>query len=857
MYSRSSSCLSKGKVHDLFRTQPRPSAPLDFLYPRWFSQRPATSKSPISGPQSCRDENLEEPSRGQDLRIKRVKTGSRTLWLWAHCLDSEKLICTAESELQELRATVRKRKELARTVEKRLQNRAQGYDWSAEDENIVCPQEILRVRKPNSEQYTPPQKMLKNLLFKGKHERDIVWTVPARILSNAMQLPIQRKKEGMLLREHTLLRLTGTAHENAWIHNSREGCEVHVLPKAPGSNGLREVLLYGSQAARQVTNEYLRAEDEQLHAATGANDEDLERYIRWVPSDADFDPDTPDALRADQMPVPEEWSVKAFAIYVEDLCAMKSTRGLQRELYPGQETLHRNVATVLEQLFTTEELTPYLSSHAFNLALQFTCKRSELGSTTELLYNRAKQAGLHRQIWLFNLMIERALKMKWMDRLADLVKDMLAAGVVPDGMTWSKLLLVSPTTFARRHILDFILQAYSEEFTAVLAHLAQRLVEQEMVRIVRRPDGIQHFLERMDSGFGPDWLTSRTLDKILKTCADHQLWQAADEILDLAAERKIEMLPSTAKALMYLHYQRGNLNAAIDLLQSPRILELGYVSTYAIHWAFLTAWRQQRYNVCRVLWQYAATRGLISHQMQSRVYTSLIRNQHLAALPEHQSWEDAAGKLIIGTDLDTTNFDAQFPRLSRYFSTTKNPLQWLGQWTPNNGTREEQISLAYVMVHRDLKAWKVLKPLSRHDLPELLNAARRKDQAWVLEKFDKHATLAEMLANAIQIPLVATDQHRPGPQVEDHQSMRPLENIEKQTDAESLFGWRPYDEANLSSKMIMWAAPLSNLSLGLSWPVNILIRAVQKCSRIPGLNFLSMWYPLAQRISLQSTHPVV
>lgn len=838
MYSRSRTCLSKRRAHDLFTTQPRPNAPLDFLYPRWFSQHPVSSEVPGPGPDSRRVDDLQNTDPGEGLRITKVKTGSRTLWMWEHGQDCEKKISIARRDLQELRATVESRKKLARIVEKKSQDAARS---------------VVPVRKLEGGGTSPSQRMLRHLLMKAKHERDVIWTVPARILSDAMQLPAQREREGILLRERTILHLTGTAHENCWIHKSRGGCEIYVLPKGRGSSGKREVLLHGSKVARDTTKQYLHAEDEQVHEANGATDEDLERHVRWVPSDAAFDPDVHDSLRADQLPVPDEWSVRTFARHVEDLCAIRLSRGLQRDLYPGEETLHKNVAAVLEELFTTQELTPYLSSHAFGLALQYTCKFAELGSTTELLYSRAKQAALHRQTWIFNIMIERALRIKNMDLLTDLVQDMTAAGVVPDGMTWSKLLLVSPSAFARQRILDFIFRTYSEEFTTVLTHVAQRLVEVEMVRIVERPDGLQEFVQRMDSGFGPDWLTTRTLDKILKTCADHQLWQTADEILDLARKRKIEMLPSTVKALMYLHYQKGDLRAVINTLDSPWVLKLGYDSTYAIHWAFLTAWSRRRYNTCRVLWQYAATRGLISFQMQNRVFSSLIRNQNLTALPEHQSWADLAGKLVIGTNLDTTNFDTQFPRLNKYFSTTKNPLQWLMQWTPNNGTREEQMTLAYVMMHRDLEAWKVLKPLGRHALPELLHRAIRKDQAWVTEKFDEHATLAEMLASAVQVPLVAADQHRPGEYFE-HRSQA---EIEKSIEGASLSGWRPFHEPNLSLKMAMWAAPLSSVSRGLSWPASTIIRALQNCRRAPRLNFLSMLRSLIQRIGLQSTYPVL
>jgi pentatricopeptide repeat protein len=850
MYSRSRSCLSKRKAHDLFKAQPRPDAPLDFLYPRWFSRSPTSLEIPLSRAESGRAEHPQNPCSGKGTGTKYVERARRKRWLWKHCGESEQMISLARRDLQELSATVAKRKNLARIVGKRLQKTATGSYG-------VDTVQVRRMRVDGLTPETPSQRSLRHMLYKAKHERDLAWTVPARILSDAMQLPAQRDGERILLPERTVLFLTGTTHENAWIHKSRGGCEVHVLPKTTGATRQREVILRGSNVARSATKEFLRIMDEQVQGISEATGENLERHIRWFPADPDFNPDAQDAPRADDLPIPEEWSVKTFSNYVEDLCGMRIARGRQRELYPDEETLHQNVASVLEKLFTSEELTPYLSSHAFNLALQFTCISGELGPTTDLLYSRAKQLGLHRQIWLFNIMIERALRMKRIDLLKTLTKDMQEAGVVPDGITWSKLLFVVPTAFARQHILDFIFRVFSAEFTTVQAHIAQRLVEVEMVRIVEKADGLRQFIQRMDSALGKEWLAARTLDTIIKTCADNKLWQSADEILAIATERQVKMLPSTIKALMYLHYQRGDLNAVIALLESPWVLELGYDSTCAIHWAFLTAWRRQRYNTCRVLWQYAATRGLISYQMQKRVLNSLTRNQNLAALPEHRSWEDLAGKLIIGTDLDTTNFCEQFPRLNKYFSTTRNPLQWLGQWTPNNGTREEQNALAYLLIHRDLEAWKVLKQLSRYDLPKLLYAARRKDQAWVLEKFDKHATLAEMLSNAIRVPLVPARQHRQGANDDYQPSLPLLLGIKTRIAVEPLSSRQSFQGASLSMKMATWIAPLLGIPPVLSWPLRNFFRALRMCGRVPVLDVVSMWKYLIQGIGLQSTHRMV
>ena len=852
MYSRSRTCLSKGKVTDFVISQSRPNAPLDFLYPRWFTEglarfNSAQGKAAHSTRNQLGGERYHHDDRSTpELRKQMLQDGGHgetleSTVMWVQYMEIRRFMLKAREDIHGLEAVVRRRKELAQVVERRLENRAGEQGEMTQSELTTHDGGMLRVRRPKIEgSDIPSRKAMKKLLLKHTHNpKHMIWTVPARILSDAMERPIPREGEEVLLREGTIISLTGVAYENAWIHNARGGCEVQVLPRAKGPSRKRRVILRGSQAARDLTKEYLLAEDRSIHDSAGT-DEGFEGPSRLVVSREYTDLDSRDAIRADQLPLPELWSVKSFAQYVKDLCAMRLTRGVQRELYPDEETFQQNIAATLENLFTDEKLTPYFSNHAFNVALQFTSMHTQLGSTMELLYTTAKQLGVHRQIWTYNILIERALKMNQIDGLRDLVKDMQAASVVPDGFTWSKLILFLRSAAPRRPILDFVLQAYPEDFLAINAHIAQRLVEIEMVQhLAKEPDGLQFFIQRMDRAFGPRWITARTLEKVLTTCAYHGLWEAADEMVQLAFERKTEMTPGVIQALMYFHYMRGDLHAAIDLLQSPWVSELGYDSAYAVHWAFLVAWKRQRYNVCRVLWRYAASRGLISYEMQSQVYNSLIHNnRNLAVLPQRRSWEDVAGKFVIGTDLDTTNFEVQFPRLTKYFSTTKDPLQWLAQWTPNDGTRDEQLSLVYAIMHRDLTAWKVLKPVPKEDLPELLNAARRKDQAWVAQKFNQHATFVEMLANAIQVPLVPARQDESPPFDTGSPSM-PVS-----TDPDTNVEWKPLGD--LSSYMVTSTRAVLMLALDLSKLLSSLQAELQRrcafrASSKSAWHFLAQW----------------
>jgi hypothetical protein len=771
---------------------------------------------------------------------------------------SYQLMRAAKRELHQLDVIVKRRKKLAKVVERRLQHRTGNRDVIAEGSAPVrkCEYEALRFRKMASEPMSP--KAAKQLLMKFRHDPgQMKWTVPTTILSNAMEKSFAREGTETLLSEQTIISLTGTTRENAWIHQARGGCEIQVLARPPGWSGKRRVLLYGSSRAKEVTEEYLLAQDARVtgSAQNDAESKDIspEGSGRWVPSRIRFDVDMEDAIRADELPVPETWSVRTFAQYVEDLCAMRLTRANEQELYPFDETFNQNVATALQDLFTNDGLKHHISSYALNVAFQFTCKHSELGRTRELLYAQAKQLGLHRQIWMYNLLIERALKMNETDTLSHLVKDMQAVGVVPNGLTWAKLLLVVKSSFARRQLLDFILRIYPHDFAAVMDHLARRLIQKELPEIARKSDGYQLFVEQINKAFGPSWLNSQTLSRVLLTCAQHELWEVAANTLKLASERGVTMTSQNINAMVNFYYQKGDLQAAIDLLRSPWVKEMGYDSEQVIPRLFLLAWNRKRWNVCRVLWRYASSRGLISYQMQMRVHRSLTRSQHLAVLPTFGTFRSLAGKLIIGTDLDNTNFDEQFPQLSKYFSTTKDPIQWLAQWTPNNGTREEQLALAYVLINRDLTAWKVLKPIAKDDLPELLNVARKKDQAWVAQKFDKHATLAEMLANAIQVPLFPAENQR---QFHTSDSPKWKSSAWELNELGNQVCWKPFasEEDNMIVKLTRSVRSLCIMPKDLSSAVDPLYRALQRVTCLPDKRIHSLWQFLVNRFGSPPAH---
>jgi hypothetical protein len=167
---------------------------------------------------------------------------------------------------------------------------------------------------------------------------------------------------------------------------------------------------------------------------------------------------------------------------------------------------------------------------------------------------------------------------------------------------------------------------------------------------------------------------------------------------------------------------------------------------------FMTAWNGRFYNVCRVLWHYAAVSGIIALNMQKVVAASLIKNHDKSNHSASHLWRITAGKVIVGTDLDLSGLASQY----RFFNQDrlKNPIKALAEWTSDDGPRQEQLSLAYTIMQRDLGAYKHFWQLRSQQLFDLLKTAYELDCEWMhKKKVRRYSDLSWMIDDAIKVPL--------------------------------------------------------------------------------------------------------
>jgi hypothetical protein len=597
-------------------------------------------------------------------------------------------------------------------------------------------------------------KSIKKEATKKLHDpASIEWSEPIRLLAQLIHRPKEVPGERLELSRDTVYHLTGTVEANAWFHQVRLGCEVRVLDERASHPDKLVVILHGMSRARQLTREYLLEIDCDVaeSARWNLSSEDDPALIRFVLSSLAWHYRTKDVRRADAVEQPRSWTVRSFANVVETLTKMQIPHQLRRELYNGTDSHNLTVAKVLESLFSDPRSEPFISIRALNYALRFTCEHTEIDATSIFLFGKANSIGLSLQANTFNILIEESLRQNKLDYYRNLLASMQRLGVVPNGMTWVALLRVTKSRTGRRAILQHLRQKWSKD-SRMWQQVALEFVTADFARLVRLEKSFDYFVDFMDQSFPSTWLSARCINRMLNICAEKKLWDVVPRVLELGERRGGFFNTGTQTVLLKVFKERGSIRDSLDLLESHFAKTVVRNSALAIPMVFMTAWNSRFYNVCRVLWRYAAVYGDITFTMQKVVALSLIKNNSESNDSASHLWRITAGKVIVGTDLDISDLAPQYQFLNQ--EGLKNPMKVLAQWTPDDGPRQEQLSLAYTIMQRDLTAYKRFGRFRSQQLFDLLRKAYELDCEWMhKKKVRKYSDLSWVIENAIDVPL--------------------------------------------------------------------------------------------------------
>ena len=560
----------------------------------------------------------------------------------------------------------------------------------------------------------------------------IDWTHTAKkLLALTSVVSLSTSEKRLNLQEDFLEDHAGGVETNMWIHRVGTGAEVHLLPKAESNNGTRTVSLQGSPRSIELAEKALLLLQNkfQLSGTTKTKTYTGQGNQKGM-----------------------VFSVKTFSSYVAQLVQHKLPRQVQQDT---AETFHERVAAALVRVFLDPAASKYASSYAVQRALAFACQYHELAATVDTLYERTKHLGLKLDVNSFNHILRQAIARNNEEKVSLLLADMHKAGVSANGKTWVLFFTATQSDEARHTILSYMIQSVVNLTQRQRTAFAGRLAALRLREMKDSPDDFSKMLAELDHLFGKDWLNSDVYSRMVQAVNSrrkNKLRQVSTILINLPVQRGINMDQHVEiqRFALYRH-QHSTEEATRELLTILQKDEKLPPKMY-VAYVFMTAWDMMWPNVCRVLWRHAASHGNILYTMQSVVNRSLLNNTSNKN-STRDVWKRNAGSIVAGTDAEVADYWTTFPRLSKHCASLGDPMEWLTVYTPDDGTRDEQISVAYLILNRDLTAWKRHQPMTNKELRELLTLARQTDLAWKRDKLLITLPVSELLRQAVPVPL--------------------------------------------------------------------------------------------------------
>ncbi|KAI0408809.1 hypothetical protein F4802DRAFT_297477 [Xylaria palmicola] len=348
-------------------------------------------------------------------------------------------------------------------------------------------------------------------------------------------------------------------------------------------------------------------------------------------------------MRADEIPLPTEWTKSSFEQYVADLVFARVPTHLHQSIYPDGLNHQWTVINILTRLFSSETFRHVVSATALNMALRF---MQSIGRACRpairTLFNEAERLCLPINAKSFQTFLVRASRDGDLSGFTSVVRAMKFRGHYIRAENWVaflamihdpsiKQLIISKMKSRGLHHLQPVLEAIGRENMMMC-------LEQHAASEVR----IEHLIAVHDKRYGPSWLNTITLNRMLDVLGLHGKFKCCNELLDFV-EVNGRARPDQYTLNIMLTHARDFAARFVVLSRWPG-LRLDSV-TYNL--LFNAAWKQRLPNVLRVIWRYAAFEGMSSSHMR-HVLTKLMLPQIIESKKRVflKSWED----VIFGRD---------------------------------------------------------------------------------------------------------------------------------------------------------------------------------------------------------------
>lgn len=573
--------------------------------------------------------------------------------------------------------------------------------------------------------------------------------------------------------ETVLAGLLGDVGETKFMINRLSGCLVHVLPRSePRSrnddddeyvdvdadgdvdydtegncrNTSRKVVLSGSRLSRRTTAQMFHVMTENKKLKYGACTEALRRKIRFVfdklptPRDDKVQPSS-----ATRVPLPERWTFRSLAQYVEALTELDVPHFAHRALYSDGERHAHIVRNMLCQLINDPQCKPFLSTRTINIIIAY-LDRNGFFPELRIVVGEVKGLMTTRS---FNQLLRAAAIKRDLRLLCRTVEIMRECGVAPNGLTWVTLLETVESRTVHAVMINTMCDLGLLQKPYILQSAVPIIVKHDFPAFVSRFGSLREFMQAMDAKFGCVWFSVLAAREMIYVAKRMQRTEVISEVLEVCRRENIR-LPAWPLHQVLLHMlDSKGLSAGVQFYRDAT-RDFGLApSSDSMHYLFQSAWRARALNTCRVLWWYSCLAGMGSYDMRMKVFNSLVHNSNPrtstgshGCLTSRDYWYYIAGKLIVHvgsqpirfaprglqeimkyTDSISPSASPELKSASTSPSTPENTItstihnhsliKYLYPFTPHGPLRSHQHAVANAIIDTDIRACNALAPAAR------------------------------------------------------------------------------------------------------------------------------------------------
>ncbi|KAK8069543.1 hypothetical protein PG994_006159 [Apiospora phragmitis] len=412
---------------------------------------------------------------------------------------------------------------------------------------------------------------------------------------------------------------------------------------------------------------------------------------------------------------PAQWTRKSLEAYIAALVHGVVPRHLLGAIYEaGRDTPkhQETVALMLVELFQSEETKSRISTNALHLALAFLQKGGlSLRPAARTIFDQAEVQKVPMDTQTCNLFLNGCAKAGDLDGFSSTVKLMLRKGYHPDSRTWLELLHLVQDVQAKQAIVAKMERKGLARIQSTLVQVGSHMAPFKLQSCFRNLSSMEQFVLDQDQLHGPEWLTTTTLNRLLKVLGKNSRLDLCNDLLDYAAASGRVRPDAVSMNTMITHGRNVQAHVATIRSMQERWATI-HPDEVTFELLFQIAWKNRGPNQLRVIWRYASFAKQTSSHMRSKLNPLLKEDRDLAGRRVFlKTWEDVIfGKDEIRALRRKPGNQLSSSRIAKHYAALALVYE------PSAGLASKLLE-AYEMdrkVHVALKAGEIMTPAARN-----------------------------------------------------------------------------------------------------------------------------------------------